>query len=37
MTYPRGEVSWFFFFFADDIVLIDETRGGVNGKLKVWR
>nr|XP_009775799.1 PREDICTED: uncharacterized protein LOC104225652 [Nicotiana sylvestris] len=23
--------------FADDIVLIDETRGGVNGRLEVWR
>ena len=23
--------------FADDIVLIDETRGGLNEKLKKWR
>ena len=23
--------------FADDIVLIDETRGGLNGKLERWR
>lgn len=23
--------------FVDDIILIDETRGGVNAKLKVWR
>ena len=23
--------------FADDVVLIDETRGGVNDKLEVWR
>ncbi len=23
--------------FADDIVLMDETRDGVNRKLKLWR
>ena len=23
--------------FADDIVLVDETRAGVNAKLKLWR
>ena len=23
--------------FADDIVLVDETRAGVNTKLKLWR
>ncbi|KAG5608215.1 hypothetical protein H5410_019496 [Solanum commersonii] len=23
--------------FADDVVLIDETRNGVNAKLEVWR
>lgn len=23
--------------FADDIILIDETRGGVNEKLKGWK
>ena len=23
--------------FADDIVLIDETKSGVNAKLDVWR
>ncbi len=23
--------------FTDDVVLIDETRGGVNDKLEVWR
>lgn len=23
--------------FADDIVLIDETRDGINAKLVVWR
>ena len=23
--------------FVDDVVLIDETRGGVNDKLEIWR
>jgi len=23
--------------FADDIVLIDETQDGINGKLELWR
>ena len=23
--------------FADDIILIDETRGGVNERLEIWR
>ncbi|KAF3645510.1 putative pre-mRNA-processing factor 6-like [Capsicum annuum] len=32
----QGEVPWFMLF-ADDVVLIDETRGGVNDKLEVWR
>lgn len=31
----QGEVSWCMFF-ADDIVLIDETRKGVSSKLDVW-
>ena len=31
-----GEVSWCLLF-ADDVVLIDEMRKGVNDKLKVWR
>uniref|UniRef100_A0A1S4B2M0 Reverse transcriptase domain-containing protein n=3 Tax=Nicotiana TaxID=4085 RepID=A0A1S4B2M0_TOBAC len=31
----QGEVPWFMLF-ADDIVLIDETRGGVK-RLEVWR
>ncbi|KAF3683178.1 putative ubiquinol oxidase 1, mitochondrial-like [Capsicum annuum] len=32
----RGEVPWCMLF-ADDVVLIDETRGCVNNKLEVWR
>nr|XP_009802111.1 PREDICTED: uncharacterized protein LOC104247724 [Nicotiana sylvestris] len=32
----QGEVPWFLLF-ADDIVLIDETRGGINERLEVWR
>jgi len=23
--------------FANDIILIDETRAGINAKLKLWR
>ncbi|KAM3382160.1 hypothetical protein P3S68_007733 [Capsicum galapagoense] len=34
-AYP-GEVPWCMLF-ADDVVLIDETRGGVNDKLELWR
>ncbi|XP_060189176.1 uncharacterized protein LOC132618126 isoform X2 [Lycium barbarum] len=32
----QGEVSWCMLF-ADDTVLIDETRSGVNAKLECWR
>ncbi|XP_019257170.1 PREDICTED: uncharacterized protein LOC109235491 [Nicotiana attenuata] len=32
----QGEVPWCMLF-ANDIVLIDETRGGVNEMLEVWR
>ena len=32
----QDEIPWCMLF-ADDIILIDETRAGVNAKLKVWR
>ncbi|XP_070025231.1 uncharacterized protein [Nicotiana sylvestris] len=32
----QEEVPWCLLF-ADDIVLIDETQGGVNERLEVWR
>lgn len=32
----QGEVLWCMLL-ADDIVQIDETCGGVNTKLRVWR
>ncbi|KAF3670597.1 Exosome complex exonuclease RRP44 [Capsicum annuum] len=32
----QGEVPYCLLF-ADDVVLIDETRSGVNAKLEVWR
>ncbi|XP_070056594.1 uncharacterized protein [Nicotiana tomentosiformis] len=32
----QREVSWCMLF-ADDIILIDETRDGVNAQLEVWR
>ncbi|XP_009759062.2 uncharacterized protein [Nicotiana sylvestris] len=32
----QGEVPWCLLF-TDDIVLIDETLGGVNERLEVWR
>lgn len=37
LTYHiQGDMSWCLLF-ANDIVLIDETRDGVNDRLKVWR
>ncbi|WP_375667144.1 RNA-directed DNA polymerase, partial [Bartonella sp. AC326YNZD] len=32
----QEDVSWCMLF-ADDIVLVDETKEGVNGKLELWR
>ena len=32
----QDEISWCMLF-ADDIVLVDETRAGVNAKLELWR
>jgi len=32
----QGDVPWYMLF-ANDIVLIDETRGGVDERLEVWR
>ena len=32
----QDEISWCMLF-ADDIVLVDETRAGVNVKLELWK
>ncbi|XP_070006864.1 uncharacterized protein [Nicotiana sylvestris] len=32
----QGDVTWCMLF-ADNIILIDEIRGGVNERLEVWR
>ena len=32
----QGEIPWCMLF-ADDVVLVDESRAGVNRKLKLWR
>jgi hypothetical protein len=32
----QGSIPWCMLF-ADDVVLVDETRAGVNGKLELWK
>ena len=32
----QGDISWCMLF-ADDVVLVDESRAGVNRKLELWR
>jgi hypothetical protein len=32
----QGGISWCMFF-ADDVILVDESRTGVVQKLKLWR
>ena len=32
----QDEISWCMLF-VDEIVLVDDTRAGVNTKLKIWR
>jgi hypothetical protein len=32
----QGSIPWCMLF-ADDVVLVDETREGVNGKLELWK
>lgn len=32
----QDEVPWFMLF-TDDILLIDETKEGINDKLEIWR
>ena len=34
--YIQGEISWCMLF-ADDVVLVDESRAGVNRRLELWR
>jgi len=37
MVYAIQDGIPWYMLFADDIVLIDETRVGVNAKLELWR
>ena len=32
----QGDIPWCMLF-ADDVVLVDESRAGVNRKLELWR
>ena len=32
----QGDISWCMLF-ADDVVLVDESRAGLNRKLELWR
>jgi hypothetical protein len=32
----QGDIPWCMFF-ADDVVLVDDSRAGVNRKLELWR
>ena len=32
----QGEIPWCMLF-ADDVVLVDESRAGANRKLELWR
>jgi hypothetical protein len=36
LNYIKGDIPWCMLF-ADDVVLVDEIRVGVNRKLKLWR
>jgi hypothetical protein len=32
----QGDIPWYMLF-ADDVVLVDKSREGVNRKLELWR